>query len=453
LSRILVIDDEPGICRALERFFREGGHEVRTSSRAETGLTLAEAFEPDLVLLDVRLPGMNGLDALARLRRMDPDLPVVVVTAYGTMETAVEAVRRGAWDYVLKPLDLESVSTLLERAIESRRLAGEVAIGEPREEPPPPPPPAAEMVSMVGRAPVMQEVFKRIGAVSLSDVPVLVLGESGTGKELAARAIHYASARGGEPFEVVSCTAVPEPRVSAEVFGRLERAGGGSLFLDDVAALPGAVQAALLRYLDEGTFEPEGGAERRGGGARVIAAAEGDLEALVGEGRIREDLSYRLNVVAIRIPPLRERVADIPLLVAHFLGGADGPEGAISKEALRLLLTWSWPGNVRELRSAVDHAVVLARRGTILPEHLPRHVREGAHRRPEEDAEIVRAIVDRALEGDIPEGEVFATVMARFEAPLVAAVLEKTGGNQVKAAKLLGIHRTTLRTKIQKYRL
>ncbi|MHC4472775.1 MAG: sigma-54-dependent transcriptional regulator [Planctomycetota bacterium] len=453
MARILVIDDEPGICRAFEKYFGQEGHLVRVSSRAETGLTLATAFEPDVVILDVRLPGMDGLEALKRLKSKDPDVPVVVVTAYGTMETAVEAMQRGAYDYILKPLDLAKTSEVLERAIESRRLSDDVAIGrpaKPRRDPEPAPRRfgAQGFVPLIGRTPVMQEVFKRIGAVSLTDAPVLVAGESGTGKEMAARAVHYSSARSGGPFEPVSCGAVPEALLTAELFGtesrpgRLDRAKGGTLFLDEVSELAAPAQVELLRLLEEG--EPD---------ARVVAATDVDLSAAVAAGRFREDLFYKLNVAAISMPALRERMADVPHLVARFLAGEEGPRGAISKDALRTLLTYRWPGNVRELRSAVEHSLVLARGGTILPEHLPEHVREGARRRPEEEDELIREIIAGALEGDVPDGEVFGTVMDRFERPLVAEVLARTGGNQVQAARILGIHRTTLRSKIKKYGL
>ncbi len=453
MARILVIDDEPGICQALEKYLRGEGHEVRTSSRAETGLTLAEAFRPDLVILDVRLPGMNGLQALERLRAADPGLPVVVVTAYGTVETAVEAVRRGAYDYLLKPLDLDRISTLLGRALEAREAARNVAVkagtasGTGRE------------TALVGRTPAMQEVYKRIGAVSLTDAPVMLVGESGTGKEMVARAIHYASARARGPFVPVSCGAIPESLVPAELFGesaedgrvgRVAAAEGGTLFLDDVETLPPPAQVALVRLLEERTFESPGRAVPVRADARVVSCSQADLAGAIARGRFREDLYYRLNVVSIRVPALRERLADLPALAAHFLRGTGA---AISAEALKVMLSHSWPGNVRELRNAVEHALVLSRGGTILPEHLPEPVLAGARRRPEEDAGAVRAIVERVLDAAPGAEGVYERFLELFEAPLVAAVLKRTGGNQVRAARMLGIHRTTLRGKIERYRL
>jgi DNA-binding NtrC family response regulator len=457
MARILVIDDEPGICQALEKLFRAEGHEVRTSSRAETGVPLAEAFCPDLVILDVRLPGMNGLDALARLRKADPRLPAIVVTAYGTVDTAVEAVRRGAYDYLLKPLDVDRILSVANRALSSRRFSAEIALKSGTEDSRP------VRTAIVGRTPAMQEVFKRIGALALSDVPVLVTGEIGTGKELVARAIHYASARARRPFVAVSCGAVPEGEARAELMGeataegrparvgRVEAAEGGTLFLDDVTALPPAVQVALLSLLEERAYERGGDAVRRAADVRVISAASGDLRGAIDGGRFREDLYWGLNVVTVRVPPLRERLADLPALAAHFLRGTGA---ALSKEALRALLGHSWPGNVRELRGALEHAVVLSRGGAILAEHLPEAVIGGAAERPGRDEETIRALVGRAVEETPEEGsDLYERLLARFEAPLISAVLHRTGGNQVQAAKLLGIHRTTLRSKIDRYGL
>ena len=458
MARILVIDDEPGICRAFEQFLSERGHEVRVSSRGETAIRLSEAFGPDLAIVDVRLPGMSGLELLVKLREKDASLPVIVVTAYGAMETAVEAMRRGAYDYLLKPLELARIQTVIDRALESRKIAADVALGGARA----PGVGIAPGVRLLGKTLVMQEVFKRIGAVSTSDVPVLVTGESGTGKEMVARAIHAASARAAGPFEAVNCAAVGEAELKGEIFGclglegvlrpgRTERAAGGTLFLDEVAGLPASVQVHLLRLVESRQLTGPDGVSRLNADVRVISATAADLPGEIEAGRFREDLYYRLNVIGIRMPPLRDRVQDIPILAAAFLSARAGEKARISKSALRRMLEHPWPGNVRELRNAVEHALVLARGETILPEHLPEHVRAGAEHRPEDDGERIRAIVDAMLEVGIPEGEVYQAVMDRFEAPLIAAVLERTGGNQVQAAKLLGIHRTTLRSKIQRH--
>jgi DNA-binding NtrC family response regulator len=315
----------------------------------------------------------------------------------------------------------------------------------------------------------MQEVFKRIGAVALSEVPVLVTGESGTGKEMVARAIHRASRRAAGPFEPVDCASLPETLFESELFGhergaftgavarrigRLERAEGGTLFLDEVAEIPPASQAKLLRFLETRTFERLGGSGPGTVDARVVAATHRDLAERIRQGLFREDLFYRLDVVTIRIPPLRERPEDVPLLVAHFLAQErGGPTGGISREALDRLMACTWPGNVRELRNAVEHARVLARGAPILPENLPPSVGGGGPAAsPGEDDALLRAVVRRlAAEAGDGEGDLHARVTARIEKPLLQEVLARTGGNQVRAARILGIHRTTLRERMERY--
>ena len=458
--RVFAVDDEPGICRALERFFERRGASCASFPRAEEALAAAEGSPPDLVFLDVRLPGISGLDALERFRALDPAPSVIVVTAHGTLDVAVEAIRRGAHDYLPKPLDLVQVGAAADRA-----MAARAAARQPEGEEPPAPEPGA---LLVGRSAPMQEVFKRIGALALSEVPVLVTGESGTGKEMVARAIHRASRRASGPFEPVDCASLPETLFECELFGhergaftgavgrragRLERASGGTVFLDEVAEIPPGVQAKLLRFLETRTFERLGGTGPVSVDARVIAATHRDLAARIREGLFREDLFYRLDVVTVRVPPLRERPEDVPLLVAHFLAqGRGGPAGAVSRQALDLLLAHPWPGNVRELRNAVEHARVLARGGPLLPEHLPPTVAGGAAPAgPGEDA-LVRAIVRRlAAEAGDREGDLHARTLARFEKPLLEEILARTGGNQVRAARILGIHRTTLRERMERY--
>jgi two-component system nitrogen regulation response regulator GlnG len=457
-ARVWVVDDEPGICSALGRFFERRGDACRTFARAEEALAAAAADgPPDLAFVDVRLPGMSGLDALDRLRALVPAPEVVVVTAHGTLDVAVEAMRRGALDYLPKPMELSAVAAVADRALAVRAAARgpapEGAGGDPG-------------ALLVGRSPALQEVFKRIGAVALSDVPLLVLGESGTGKEMVARAVHRASRRAAGPFEPVDCASLPESLFESELFGhergaftgaverrtgRIERAAGGTLFLDEVAEIPPAAQAKLLRFLETRTFERLGGSGPVAADVRVVAATHRDLPARIREGLFREDLFYRLDVVTLRLPPLRDRPEDVPLLVAHFL--ARGPSGGISREALDRLLAHTWPGNVRELRNAVDHAAVLARGAPILPENLPPSLGGEAARGGDDDG-LFRAAVRRlvAAAGD-GERDLHARTLARLERPLLQEVLARTGGNQVKAARLLGIHRTTLRERMERYGL
>jgi DNA-binding NtrC family response regulator len=458
-ARVFVVDDEPGICRALERFFGGRGDACRAFPRAEEALEAAAGDPPDLVILDVKLPGMDGLEALGRFRASPSPPSVVVVTAHGTLDVAVDAIRRGAHDYLPKPLDLGRVGAVADRALAARAAALEGGG---------PPDGADPAALLVGRSGAMQEVFKRIGAVALSDVPVLVTGESGTGKEMVARAIHRASRRAPGPFEPVDCASLPETLFESELFGhekgaftgaagrrvgRLERAEGGTVFLDEVAEIPPATQAKLLRFLETRTVERIGGTGPISVDARVVAATHRDLAARIRQGLFREDLFYRLDVVTIRIPPLRERPEDVPLLVAHFLAQErGGPTRGVSRAALDRLLAHPWPGNVRELRNAVDHARVLARGEPILAEHLPPTVAgAGAPTGPGDDA-LLRAVARRlAAEAGDGEGDLHALAMARLEKPLLEEVLSRTGGNQVRAARVLGIHRTTLRERMARY--
>jgi len=458
--RVFAVDDEPGICRALERFFERRGATCASFPRAEEALAAAEASPPDLVFLDVRLPGMSGLDALERFRALRPAPSVIVVTAHGTLDVAVDAIRRGAHDYLPKPLDLAQVGAAADRAMAARAAERDPAGDGPAA--------ADPGALLVGRSAAMQEVFKRIGALALSDVPVLVTGESGTGKEMVARAVHRASRRAAGPFEPVDCASLPETLFESELFGhergaftgavarrtgRLERAAGGTVFLDEVAEIPPGIQAKLLRFLETRSFERLGGTGPSTVDARVIAATHRDLAARIRDGLFREDLFYRLDVVTVRVPPLRERPEDVPLLVAHFLAQArGGPAGSVSREALDLLLAHPWPGNVRELRNAVEHARVLARGGPILPAHLPPTVSGAAAAEgPGEDA-LVRALVRRLVaEAGDREGDLHGRTVARIERPLLEEVLARTGGNQVRAARILGIHRTTLRERMERY--
>ncbi|MEE8103958.1 MAG: sigma-54 dependent transcriptional regulator [Planctomycetota bacterium] len=450
MPKVLIIDDEPGVCWALQTALEEAGHEVETVGTAEQGLPRVK--DADLVFLDIGLPGMNGLDALEHIQGM----PVVIITAHGTLENAVEALKRGAFDYLVKPLRAEEVPALVQRAVKRSALEREVARlrGELQSR--------ADAVPLRGSTRAMQEVFKQIATVALSDAPVLICGESGTGKELVAHTIHRSSRRAAEPFEPIDCGALPESLLESELFGhergaftgavarkrgRVELAEGGTLFLDEVGEMTPASQARLLRLLETREIMRVGGSERIAIDFRPIAATHRDVRGEIEEGRFREDLYYRLAVTEIVIPPLRVRRDDIPLLVAHFLERLNYA-GEMSAEAMTQLRRHGWPGNVRELRNAVEASTVKARGRTIHPDDLPESVRRAASAGSGELERLAARLADRA-----PEGQKHARVQEASERAVVAHVLGLTGGNQVQAAQQLGIHRTTLRKLIEKYGL
>ncbi len=450
MADVLIIDDEPGICWALQRALEDAGHTAEAVGTAEQGL--ARVPGKDLVFLDIGLPGMNGLDALERVKTV----PVVIITAHGTVENAVEALKRGAFDYLVKPLRAEDIPALVDRAVKRRALEREVerlrAELSGRE---------AEL-PLKGTTRAMQEVFKRIATVAMADAPVLIRGESGTGKELVARTIHAASARAGAAFEPIDCGALPDDLLESELYGhergaftgavatkpgRIERSDKGTLFLDEVGELSPGAQAKLLRFLAEGEFVRLGATKRRTVDVRLMAATHRDLRAAQRDGTFREDLFYRLAVTEIRLPPLRERREDIPLLVAHFLTEFSYA-GEMSKAAMERFTDHGWPGNVRELRNAIQAATVMARGRTILPEHVPESVTRAPAIDGDDLARLVARVADRA-----PDGTAHAAVHEACERAVVAHILELKGHNQVQAAKRLGIHRTTLRKLIEKYQL
>ena len=462
-ARILVADDEPSIRWVLDRLLRQAGHAVTVVEDGERALARAAAEPFDLVFLDVRMPGLDGLEVLSRLRPAAPDTAVVVMTAHGSVRAAVEAMQRGAYDYLTKPFDNDEVRLLVDRALGARALAHEVVeLRTGRDE-------MWEFGALVGRSARMQEVYKTIGRIAGTDVTVLLRGESGTGKEVVARVIHHYSRRAGRPFVAVSCAAIPGSLLETELFGhekgaftdahqrragRFELAQGGTIYLDEVGDLGAELQPKLLRALQEREVERVGGGEPIRVDVRVVAATNRDLETLIREGRFREDLYYRLNVVPLTLPPLRERPEDIPFLVDHFLVKYAGELGErqVSAEALQRLIGYSWPGNVRELENVVQHAMVMTGGGVILPEHLPIAPGPSA---PVAGEGTLTDLVERTLQecvrglGTREAANLHELVLGLVERPLLSAVLRETGGNQLRAAALLGINRNTLRKKLR----
>ena len=465
-ARVLIADDEDGLRWVLEKGLRQAGYEVTAVRDGDEALRAFSDAPFDLVFLDIRMPGADGLTVLAKLRALAADAHVIVITAHGTMETAIQAMQRGAYDYLAKPFDLDEVLLLAERALAAGRLTQEVARLKTGLQD------VWEFGALIGRHPRMQEVYKTIGRIAASDVTVLLRGESGTGKELVARAIHHYSRRAGRPFVAVSSAAIPGTLLESELFGhergaftdakerrlgKLELAHGGTLFLDEIGDMPAELQTKLLRALQERTIERVGGQESIRIDVRVLAATNRDLETMMREGRFREDLFYRLNVVTVTLPPLRERRRDIPLLVEHLLAkyATDLGERGVAPEALDRLVGHEWPGNVRELENVVQRAMVMATSGVILPEHLPIGPVSAAAS-VAIDATLEEIIERKLLEcvrglREHASAHLYDLMIGLVEKPLLRAVLRETSGNQVRAAQILGINRNTLRKKLTEH--
>jgi two-component system nitrogen regulation response regulator GlnG len=465
-KRILVVDDEESVRWALRKAMEQAGYGVDLAADGLAGLAAAADAAVDLVLLDVRLPGQDGLELLREIRKRRPDLPVIMMTAYGTLQVAVEAMKLGAYDYIGKPFDTDEVLLVVQKALEAQALAQEVARLRQTVEG------SVDLGGIVGGSPAMQQIFKAVGKVAGTDLTVLIRGESGTGKELVARAIHENSRRKGRPFVPVNCAAIPRELLESELFGhergaftgamaarrgRFEQAEGGTIFLDEVGDMDPSLQTKLLRVLQERYIERLGGEGSIPVDVRIIAATNQDLEAAVASRAFREDLFYRLNVVAIHLPPLRDRREDIPTLVVHFLTAFAQEQRTapkvVSPEAGELLLAYGWPGNVRELENVVKRASALATTSLILPDHLPETIRhaaglpEAATPQNPFPADWIRAEL-ALLKGGL-DGHLHDHFVSCVERPLLELVLRRTGGNQVKAAELLGINRNTLRKRIK----
>ncbi len=463
MAKILIADDERAICAAFSDVLRAAGHTPLVAANGEAALRLLDAEHPAAAFVDVRMPGMNGLELLREIRRRDPALPVVVMTAHGTVETAMEAVRLGAFDYLGKPLDLAEIRALLARALQPLPSAAAPGAGPPGEDRP----------QLVGRSPAMQTLFKFMGLLTETDLTTLLSGESGVGKELVARGIHQHGPRRERPFVAVNCAAIPEQLLESELFGhergaftgasqrrigRFEAAADGTLLLDEVSELPYALQGKLLRVLQERTFERVGSLAPLPLRARLIAASNRDLGEAVACGQFRRDLYHRLKLATLEIPPLRERREDIALLAEHFLHRANHELGkrvtGLDAAALARLEKHGWPGNVRELEHTLKRAVLVCR-GPVLGEHDLDLGPDPGTPAPGADAlddytRAARNAVRRLLE-DPPPGrpeKLFRELVGRVERAIVHEALRHSGGNQVAAARALGLNRTTLRRKL-----
>jgi nitrogen regulation protein NR(I) len=470
MSKLLLIDDEEDVRYSFQRIFDSPEIEFATAPSGEEGLKVIPKFKPDLVLMDVRMGGMNGLETLRKIRATNPKLLVILMTAYGTTQTAIEAMKLGAYDYLLKPFDAVKIKELVANALKAARDMKQVVSYEPMLES------EDYDLGIVGRTEGMQQVFKLIGQVAASDATALVTGESGTGKELVARAIYNHSERSTQPFLAINCAAIPEQLLESELFGhergaftgatlqrigKFEQCNKGTIFLDEIGDMTPPTQTKILRVLQSGTFERVGGNQPIQADVRVIAATNKPLEAAVAAKQFREDLFYRLNVVRIHIPPLRDRRADIPLLVNYFLKKISReqqqPPKSIAATVIKTLEKYHWPGNVRELENAIRRAIVLTKSDAILLSDLPPEIsgrNAGApisiSNRPGADTTTDAAALARQL-FQWAKRDPKLKVIPAVERELVIQALKETNNNQVHAATLLGITRATLRKRIDKF--
>jgi len=459
VSVILVVDDDPGLRLSFARLIEQEGHTALTAACGEEGIELLASRQPDLVVMDVRMPGMTGLEALARMKQTDQATPVIIMTAYGDTDTAIEAVNKGAFDYILKPFDIPEMLGLIGQALDaSHQAKGKKS---PRQEDAAPP-------SLVGQSRAMREIYKQLGRVAATEATVLIQGESGTGKELAARAVWNYSGRKGRPFVVVNCVAIPESLLESELFGhekgaftgasqrragKIEQAQGGTVFLDEIGDMPLPVQAKLLRLLQEKQIERLGGKGPVPVDVRIIAATNRDLEAAMAEGRFREDLYYRLQVVRIVLPPLRDRKEDLPQLAGHFLDlharAMNAQNPGITPSGLAALDDHAWPGNVRELSNVLNKTLIFSRGLAIDADAVRAAIAgRGPDNLQEPGLDSLEGFVRQTVAAGGPD--LFNKAQDRFAALVLAEALRVCGGNRTHAARLLGLSRPTLLAKIEK---
>jgi two-component system nitrogen regulation response regulator GlnG len=462
-----VVDDDRTIIHIVSKALGASGIEVLSARDAAEGLQVLASRAPDVdaCLLDIMLPDLSGLDAFEQFQRADGKLPIIFITSDSSSGTAMEAMKKGAFDYVLKPIDLPELRGLIEKAVEIRRkmlvpveMTSDISAKESSD-------------AIIGSSPRMQEVYKSVGRVASQDVTVLICGESGTGKELVARAIYQHSDRVDRPFLAVNCAAIPETLLESELFGhekgaftgadrrrigKFEQCSGGTLFLDEIGDMPHALQSKILRVLQSQQFERLGGNETIQTDVRIIAATNRDLESLVEQGQFREDLYYRLRGFVILLPPLREREQDVALLLRHFLARFNRELGktveSISPETMAILRMYPWPGNVRELENVIKQTLIQATGSVVIPEFLPPFAaRRGSsprsNRYADDESEQLASFVQRRI--DAGSENLYAETLEFMELRLLRKVLDATGGNQSQAARILGITRGSLRNKIR----
>ncbi|HTY20737.1 MAG TPA: sigma-54 dependent transcriptional regulator [Geobacteraceae bacterium] len=469
LNRILVADDEESMRWVLSKALRKKGFTVDLARDGDEALKFIQDNNYDLAIFDIKMPGISGLDLLDRVRELKSDILMVIMTAEASMKNAVEAMKRGAYDYITKPFDLDVIDAIVEKVNRAREMTTQVTLLK------------EELKdryqlekNIIGNSPPMRDIYKIIGKVAPSDVTVLIQGESGTGKELIARAIHFNSRRLGKPFIALNCAAIPKELLESELFGfekgaftgaierklgKFEQANGGTIFLDEIGDMPLDLQSKILRVIQEKEITRTGGNQNIPVDLRIVAATNQDLEEKVVQKTFREDLYYRLNVVPIRLVPLRERTEDIPLLVDYFLtkicNELEIPIKTLDSATYQLLIRYPWPGNVRELENTIKRAIILSSDPLLTPADFPGLNTQKGSERPHSEEVSLEGLVDTKLRScfanmdKMESGDVYSMVLSQVERPLIRFVLEKTRGNQVRAADILGINRNTLRKKIQ----
>ena len=458
MPKLLVIDDEESVRYSFRYVYEDQDVQVLTAATADEGWRQLEEHNPDAVVLDLQLPDRPGLELFRAIQAADPKRPVIFITAHGTADTAIEAMKQGAFDYLVKPVDLDTLTRLLDRAFEAARLMHTPAVL----------PAEADGDQIIARSRAMQETCKLIGRVAPQDVNVLILGESGSGKELVARALYQHSTRADKPFLAINCAAIPETLLESELFGhergsftgaerrrigKFEQCDGGTLFLDEIGDMQPALQAKMLRVLQEQRFERLGGNEIVHTRVRVLAATNQDLEKFVAEQRFRADLYYRLKAVTIQVPPLRERPDDVAELAHYFLFRFNRELGMnlldLTPEALELLQNYSWPGNVRELRGVIQQAMLKASGPLLLPEFLPPPLRQQSPAAPPPAVSLpgLQSLVASLLERG--QSGLYGQVLEAVERQLLSQVLDHTHGHQTRASEILGISRATMRHKLR----
>ncbi|MDP2235742.1 MAG: sigma-54 dependent transcriptional regulator [Bacteroidales bacterium] len=459
---ILIVDDEENVRYSFRKLFRDPHTEIIEATNGLDALTVLKKENPDLVLMDIEMPGMNGLEAIQRIKIMQPSLPVIIMTAFGTTERVIAAMKYGAFEYIEKPFDIERLRILVKEALETKKLSkSEKAVAESHL--------SASPDEIVGSSTAIKEVYKMIGRVAASDVSVLISGESGTGKELVAKAIHRYSDRINNPFIAINCAAIPDNLLESELFGfekgaftdasqpkqgKFEQANGGTLFLDEVADMSLTLQAKLLRVLQEGTFERLGSNKTVHTDVRIISASNKNLETAIAKGQFREDLYYRLKVITITIPPLRMRKEDIPLLADYFLRRYSHElkrhSVTIPPETIELLKSQPWPGNVRELENLLKRSILLSKSNVITPDMIQKEIVSETTNRSVSEIKDVSFIPENLSDF---EGRLYKHVIEKTEKELIIKCMQHNKGNHAKTARLLGISRAMLYERMEKFGL